>query len=153
MSDYLPTKFEVGGKAYSINLTDWDAEQLIGLGFDVYSWHEAFQEEPSETALKTLSLLYDHGPEFTHLIIACCHPDDETEFRKGFDAEAKDKAREAMQNAIVNFTPPQSRSSGLKLLQAAQKAATQMDTVTAEELTNLSEKLDFAAPDTVTAES
>lgn len=121
----LPTRFEVAGKAYGINLTDWDARELEAIGFSVYSFaeHEA-----------SLEAVFGRSKLLSDVLLYLCKPESDESFLRGLDFETMEAARLALKNAIVNFTPAASRQTVSAVLEQIEKALSNLDTL--PQLTN-----------------
>ncbi len=114
MSDYekeLNSSF-TADKPYTITLTDYVGRKLKSLGFNIY---EFFQDD------KTLTAFYDRSEVFSDALVLMCEPEDKDAFLMSLNGKVLEAAREAVQNAIVNFSPVRTRQSVCEQFSAMEK--------------------------------
>ena len=115
MTDFLDSSFEVNGKKYFLTLTEWDARKLLEIGFNVYDF---FQDEES------LKAVFDRSKLLADVLVYCCNVDDVEKFMRALTPGVLNQAREALKNAIVNFSPANNKAVTLELFSATEKALT-----------------------------
>lgn len=123
----LQTKIDVAGKTYGLELTDYTARKLQPLGFDAYNF----------ISDESMAVVFGLSPVLADVLVCLCEPSDEDAFRRGLTGDVMEAAREALKNAVVNFTPAASRSNVLSVFSEMAKAIQEMAT-TVPELTSSS---------------